>query len=187
MGSPWHATLISHLYKTLFGLTCSQGTYAASNFDAGKKYSIDQQLEDICKHISQTERRAATAERAANDRYLASFMKDKVGQTFNATISGKKIRRFCDDRTRERRRCYLLQLPADYYCYDERRQTLTGRHNGLVLGLGQKIHVILKLQTRYRCLAVEYTEDSSNYRNMDNLKAINKKRLTVSRKRRGKR
>ena len=46
-------------------------------------------MEDICKHISQTERRAATAERAANDRYLP-FMKDKVGQTFNATISGVK-------------------------------------------------------------------------------------------------
>ena len=80
------------------------------------------------------------------------------------------------------------KLPADYYRYDERRQTLAGRHNGLVLGLGQKIHVILKTaDTITGRLAVEYAEESSSYREMDHLKATNKRRLKVSRKRRGKR
>ena len=164
---------------------------AASNFDAGKQYSIaDQQLEDICKHISQTERRAATAERAANDRYLASFMKDKVGQTFNATISG--VKKFGVFVTIGQENVDALlptsKLPADYYRYDERRQTLAGRHNGLVLGLGQKIHVILKTADAITGrLAVEYAGESSSYRNMDHLKAPNKTRSKTSKNRRGKR
>ena len=153
---------------------------AASNFDAGKQYNIaDQQLEDICKHISQTERRAATAERAANDRYLASFMKDKVGQTFNATISG--VKKFGVFVTIGQENVDALlptsKLPDDYYRYDERRQTLAGRHNRLVLGLGQKIHVILKTADAITGrLAVEYAGESSSYRNMDHLKVPGKTR-----------
>ena len=164
---------------------------AASNFDAGKKYSIaDQQLEDICKHISQTERRAATAERAANDRYLASFMKDKVGQTFNATISG--VKKFGVFVTIGQENVDALlptsKLPGDYYRYDERRQTLAGRHNGLVLGLCQKIQVILKTADAITGrLAVEYAEESSSYRNMDHLKVPDKARSKTSKNRRGKR
>ena len=164
---------------------------AASNFDAGKQYNIaDQQLEDICKHISQTERRAATAERAANDRYLASFMKDKVGQTFNATISG--VKKFGVFVTIGQENVDALlptsKLPDDYYRYDERRQTLAGRHNGLVLGLGQKIHVILKTADAITGrLAVEYAGESISYRNKNHLKVPNKTHSKTSKNRRGKR
>ena len=80
------------------------------------------------------------------------------------------------------------KLPADYYRYDERRQTLAGRHNGLVLGLGQKIHVILKTADAITGrLAVEYAGESSGYRNMDHLKAPDKTRSKISKNRRGKR
>ena len=79
----------------------------------------------IFVNISHKQRRAATAERAANDRYLASFMKGKLGQTFNATISG--VKKFGVFVTIGQENVDALlptsKLPADYYRYDERRQT----------------------------------------------------------------
>ncbi len=43
---------------------------------------------EICTHISQTERRAVTAERDAKDRYTASYLAAQVGADFAARISG---------------------------------------------------------------------------------------------------
>ena len=40
------------------------------------------------QHISSTERRASIAERNAMDRYTASFLADRVGDTFTGTIRG---------------------------------------------------------------------------------------------------
>ena len=80
------------------------------------------------------------------------------------------------------------KLPDDYYRYDERRQTLAGRHNGLVLGLGQKIRVILKTADAITGrLAVEYAGESISYRNTDHLKVPNKTHSKTSKNRRGKR
>ena len=117
-------------------------------------------------------------------------MKDKLGQTFNATISG--VKKFGVFVTIGQENVDALlptsKLPGDYYRYDERRQTLAGRHNGLVLGLGQKIHVILKTADAITGrLAVEYAGESSGYRNMDHLIAPYKTRSKTSKNRRGKR
>ncbi len=100
-----------------------------------------QQLDKIAEHISITERRAMKAERAAMDRYLASYMEDKVGAEFIAHISG--ISRhgifatldetgadgFIPNRT----------LKDDFYIHDEKKQQLRGKRNGLVFKLGQEI------------------------------------------------
>ena len=43
---------------------------------------------DTGEHITQTERRAAAAERDAVDRYLAAFMSQRIGEVFDARISG---------------------------------------------------------------------------------------------------
>ena len=45
-------------------------------------------LEKIASHISITERRSMVAERETIDRYLARYLKDKVGGEFHCTISG---------------------------------------------------------------------------------------------------
>ena len=43
---------------------------------------------DWGERISSAERRAMTAERDAADRYMAEFMKDRIGAAFDATVSG---------------------------------------------------------------------------------------------------
>ena len=40
-------------------------------------------LGEIAEHISMTERRAMAAERDSTDRYVAAFMEDRVGATFD--------------------------------------------------------------------------------------------------------
>ena len=116
-------------------------------------------------------------------------MKDKVGQTFEATISSvKKFGVFVT--IRDGYVDALLptsKLPDDYYRYDEKRQILAGRHNGLVLGLGQKLNVILKTADAITGrLAVEYADENSDYKDNSRFKSTNRNYAKKPKKRRGK-
>ncbi|GGG47199.1 ribonuclease R [Caldovatus sediminis] len=100
---------------------------------------------ETAEHISQTERRAAAAERDAVDRYLAAFMAERVGATFAARISG--VTRFGLFVTVEENGASgfvpLATLPDDRWFHDESRHTLTGRRTGLAFTLAQPVEVML--------------------------------------------
>jgi ribonuclease R len=101
---------------------------------------------NIGEHLCVTERRAQAAERGAMDRYAAYFMRDKVGATFMARISG--VTRFgifisVDDIGADGL-VPIKTLPNDYYIHDEERHLLKGRNNGIVYRLGDKVEVTLK-------------------------------------------
>ena len=102
-------------------------------------------LPDAAEHITQTERRAAAAEREAVDRYLAAYMADKVGQHFSARVSG--VTRFGLFVTVEASGASGLvpmqALPQDYWDYDQASQTLTGRRTGRRFGLAELVEVRL--------------------------------------------
>jgi ribonuclease R len=97
------------------------------------------------EHITATERRAQLAERDATDRYLATHLADKVGANFAARISG--VTRFGLFVTVAESGAGGLvparSLPDDYWQYDEREQTLTGRRTRLVFRLAQDVEVRL--------------------------------------------
>jgi ribonuclease R len=105
-----------------------------------------EELESICEQISKTERRAVIAERAANDRYAALFMCNRIGETFDSFITG--VTRFgvfvSFGEARVDALLPISSLPDDYYEHDEKRHTLSGRHNGISLNIGKKIPVILR-------------------------------------------
>ncbi len=100
---------------------------------------------DTAEHISQTERRAALAERDAIDRYLAAYMADKVGTVFPARISG--VQRFglfitvLDSGASGL--VPMASLGDDFYVYDEATQSLNGRRTRLSYHLAQEIDVRL--------------------------------------------
>ncbi|GAB0119697.1 ribonuclease R [Acidisoma sp. 7E03] len=102
-------------------------------------------LEDICAHITATERRAAQAERDAIDRYMAAFMADKVGCIFDARISG--VTRFglfvtlLD--TGASGMIPLSGLPDDFWMHDEATQSLSGKRSRMVFHLAQTVSVRL--------------------------------------------
>ncbi|HEY4135081.1 MAG TPA: ribonuclease R [Alphaproteobacteria bacterium] len=97
------------------------------------------------EHISQTERRAMLAERDAMDRYMALYMKDRVGATFPARVAG--VTRFglfvALDETGAQGLVPIRSLGSDYFEHDEARRTLTGRRSGEVFSLGDKVTTTL--------------------------------------------
>jgi ribonuclease R len=100
---------------------------------------------DTALHITATERRAQLAERDAVDRYLAAYMADKVGANFAARISG--VTRFGLFVTVAESGASGLvpirSLPEDFWQYDEREQTLTGRRTRHVFRLAEEVEVRL--------------------------------------------
>jgi len=107
------------------------------------KYEED--FEELGAHISDTERRAAAAERDAIDRYTSSFLSDRVGAAFNGTVNG--VTRFglfvTLNATGADGLIPIRSLPNDYYEHDENLHTLIGRDHGLKYHLGQNVEVIL--------------------------------------------
>ena len=102
-------------------------------------------LEETAKHISETERRSMAAERDTNDRYLASYLSERVGSEFDGRISG--VTRFgLFVRLAETGADGLIPirtLGREYFHFDANAQTLMGDHSGLVLGVGMRVLVRL--------------------------------------------
>gem|GEM_PF-33600 len=100
---------------------------------------------DTAEHITSTERRAAAAERDAVDRYLAAFMAQRIGESFEARISG--VTRFGLFVTLEENGASgivpLGSLPDDRWDLDEATQTLAGRRTRLTFTLGQAVEARL--------------------------------------------
>lgn len=100
---------------------------------------------DTAEHITQTERRAAAAERDAVDRYLAAYMADRIGSDFAARISG--VTRFGLFVTVVENGASgivpMASLPDDRWQLDEAGHGMTGRSTGLRFTLGQEVEVQL--------------------------------------------
>jgi ribonuclease R len=104
-----------------------------------------EKLAETGKLISDSERRSMAAERDTNDRYLAAYLSDRVGASFEGRISGvQKFGLFV--RLIETGADGLIpvrSLGREFFRYDEGTQTLTGEETGQILGLGQKVTVKL--------------------------------------------
>ncbi|WP_372620802.1 ribonuclease R [Falsiroseomonas sp.] len=104
---------------------------------------------DTGEHITQTERRAAMAERDAVDRYLAAWMSQRVGEVFEARISG--VTRFGLFVTVEENGASgivpLASLPDDRWQLNEAGHAMTGRSTRMTFTLGQPVEVQLASAT----------------------------------------
>lgn len=97
------------------------------------------------EHITMTERRAMAAERDSTDRYVAAFMEDRIGESFDARVTG--VTRFgLFVRLAESGAEGLIpirSLGADYFHHDEKRQALIGQRSRVVYGMGAPLAVKL--------------------------------------------
>ena len=102
-------------------------------------------LAEIGEHLSGTERRAATAERDAVDRYTAAFLADRIGERFSGRISG--VSRFgLFVRLDESGADGLVpasSLPDDRYDHDEFAHALVGQRTGRTYRLSSPVKVVL--------------------------------------------
>ncbi len=101
------------------------------------------------EHITVTERRAMAAERDAIDRYVAAFLRDQVGATFNGRITG--VTRFgLFVRLTETGADGLVPVSSlgdEYFAHDDRLHALIGERTGARWRLGRQVEVRLKEAT----------------------------------------
>jgi ribonuclease R len=100
-------------------------------------------LKETGEHISTTERRSMEAERDTTDRYLASYLADRVGSEIGGRISGVvSFGMFVKlDETGADGLVPVRTLGREYFQFDRDAQTLRGEQSGRVLGLGQRVLV----------------------------------------------
>jgi len=104
-----------------------------------------ERLDETAKQISDTERRSMMAERDTTDRYLAAYLSDRVGSTFEGRISG--IARFGIfvklDGSGADALVPIRSIGDEYWHHDADAQTLTGADTGTRIGLGARVTVTL--------------------------------------------
>lgn len=104
-----------------------------------------ERLDDTGQHISETERRSMAAERDTTDRYLASYLSERVGTEMTGRVSG--VQRFGAfvrlDETGADGLIPVRTIGSEYFHFDHDSQTLMGADTGLTIGLGQKVTVRL--------------------------------------------
>ncbi|WP_417269070.1 ribonuclease R [Celeribacter sp.] len=102
-----------------------------------------ERLEETAKHISETERRSMTAERDTTDRYLASYLSERIGDEMSGHISGiQKFGLFVKlDDTGADGLIPVRSIGREFFVFDAERQTLIGSDTGLTLAIGQKVLV----------------------------------------------
>ncbi|MFL6689628.1 MAG: ribonuclease R [Alphaproteobacteria bacterium] len=113
--------------------------------DGGLSDTQAAKLGEVSDHISMTERRAMAAERDSNDRYVAAYMEDRVGATFEARVTG--VTRFgLFVRLPESGAEGLIPartLGFEYFRHDERQHALVGDRSGTKYSMGGKLTVRL--------------------------------------------
>jgi len=98
-------------------------------------------LEEICQHISATERTSMEAERSAVDRFKAAFLSQKINAEFAGRISGVtsfglfvELNDIGADGL-----VPITSLPDDYYIHNEDIHSLVGRHTGRIFQMGAQV------------------------------------------------
>ncbi|WP_380055246.1 ribonuclease R [Falsihalocynthiibacter sp. SS001] len=98
-----------------------------------------EQLEETGKQISDTERRSMVAERDTTDRYLASYLSERLGNEFSGRVAG--IARFGVfiklDETGADGLVPVATIGREYFVHDEDANALIGEQSGLKITLGQ--------------------------------------------------
>lgn len=116
---------------------------------AGRGESGESQLPadlvSLGKWCSQTERRAADAEKELIKLKMLEYLAERIGLEMDATITGvEKFGFFCMgiDLPAEGL-VHINTFPDDHYDYDQRAHTLVGRKRGRIFRLGSTVRVVV--------------------------------------------
>ena len=109
-----------------------------------EKPIVDKKMDEKCKHCSERERAAMEAERAANKYKQVEFMKDYLGEEFDAVISG--VARFGFWAETVAHKCEGLISINDLNDFDEFRHiesdySLVGKRSGRKFRMGDKVKI----------------------------------------------
>ena len=134
----WYADLVVH-----------RALIASLKLGDGGQIEEPVALKTTAEHITMAERRAMAAERDATDRYVAAFLKDRVGATFEGRITG--VTRFGLfvrlDETGADGLVPVSTLGAEFFVHDDSAHALIGQNSGARWRLGRRVEVRLKEAT----------------------------------------
>jgi len=101
-----------------------------------------QKYEDMCRHSSDMETRAANAERSSIKYKQVEFMQEHVGEVYNGVISGvTDWGIYVELENKIEGMISLNNLNDDFYIFDEKNYALVGRHTRKTYQLGEPITV----------------------------------------------
>lgn len=102
-------------------------------------------LEELCQHISTTERTSMVAERTAIDRFTAAYLSEKIGARFEGRITGvTRFGLFVElNESGADGLVPMKSLDDDFYVHDEQAHALIGRRRGKIFMLGAAVTVEL--------------------------------------------
>ncbi|MEE9272836.1 MAG: ribonuclease R [Robiginitomaculum sp.] len=116
--------------------------------DGGEDGASDKELlrlKEISEHISKTERQAMAAERDAKDRYVATFLQDKLGAQFSGRITGvTRAGLFIMlDETGADGFAPARNLGLERFFFNEKSKSLIGSDTGGTYKFGQRVNIKL--------------------------------------------
>jgi ribonuclease R len=102
----------------------------------------EQKFEDLCKHSSDMENRAANAERASIKYKQVEFMQDHIGKIYPGVISGiTEWGIYVELENKIEGMVPIRELDDDFYIFDEKNYALVGRHTHKIYQLGDDVIV----------------------------------------------
>ena len=114
-----------------------------TKYQQGGRSANQDHDEELCEHSSDMEQTAANAERDSIKFKMVEFMADKVGQKFDAHISGvQSYGIYCEiDENHCEGLVGMHDLDGDYYEFDERNFCLVGRRHHKKYQLGDPVRI----------------------------------------------
>ena len=114
-----------------------------TKYQDGARSANQEKYEELCEHCSDMETVAQQAERDSIKYKMVEFMADKVGETYDAHISGiQSYGIYCEvDENHCEGMVPMHDLDDDYYDFDEKNYCLVGRRHHHKYQLGDSIRI----------------------------------------------
>lgn len=114
-----------------------------TRYQAGGRSANKERYEELCKHSSEMEQIAQNAERDSIRYKVVEFMADKIGNEYDAHISGiTAFGIYCEiDENHCEGMVSIHELNDDYYDFDERNYCLVGRRHRHRYQLGDSVRI----------------------------------------------
>lgn len=116
-----------------------------TRYQNGGRSANKEYYEELCEHASDMEQVAAQAERDSIKYKMVEFMADKIGNEYDAHISGiTSYGIYCEiDENHCEGMVPLHDLDDDYYEFDERNYCLIGRRHHHRYQLGDPVRIVV--------------------------------------------
>ena len=136
-----------------------------TKYQDGARSANQQKYEDLCEHCSDMEQVAQQAERDSIKYKMVEFMEDKIGNEYDAHISGiQSYGIYCEiDENHCEGMVPMRDLDDDYYEFDERNYCLVGRRHHQKYQLGDPVRIkVARANMEKRQLDFTLAEDEDN-------------------------